>query len=183
MTNFEYFNIEQQVSSSVLSHLQNILSTKCIIACYQKNRLKWQSASQSNPPCLADAELDLAEKFSEKINIAVVNVASQQHIAETDDDDAFVKSCRFETDTMRPKLLFFWLEVLQLSSFSSLVILDLENITECLREAPVSVQNRCRRLVPLVQCFLASRADCRPIYERLKALDMKEKLERLKIYR
>lgn len=169
----EYLDPEFPVSEFIRQHLLTLLGDKSFIPCFGER--KWQSLSQSNRPCLADADLDLAEKFVDKINIVMVNATKMSDFSER---------CRLDLEQIEPKLAFFWLDLMRLSRFSSLVMLDLENITESLMEAPAQVvQNTCRRLLPFIQCFLYSREECQPIYERLKALGIREKLETLKFYR
>lgn len=179
----------RRISSEIRSQLMSLISDKLIIPCYRSTvsgggtisqRITWKCLGQTNRPCLADADLDLAEKFVDKINVAIVNANAMT--VETD-EDAFVKMCRFDLQEKSSSLVQFWLDVAQLKRFSSIVILDLENITESLMEAPAHVQNRCRRVLPFVQCFLATRNECKPLYERLKSVGIKEKLEKLKFYR
>lgn len=168
-----------QIVDAVRDEFNSLIKDKRVIPCYSGQKIKWESLNQSNVPCLADADLDLAEKFANEINVVVTNAASSS----SDSSETFLAMCRFDSSRLSHELAAFWLDLLQLSRFSSLVILDLENITENLMEAPADVQNKCRRLVPFVQSFLYSVPECRPIYDKLKSVEVKNRLDKLKIYR
>lgn len=170
---------EVNIVDTVRDEFNSLIKDKRVIPCYSGQKIKWESLNQSNVPCLADADLDLAEKFANEINVVVTNATSSS----SDSSEMFLSMCRFDSSRLSHELAVFWLDLLQLSRFSSLVILDLENITESLMEAPADVQNRCRRLVPFVQSFLYSVPECRPIYDKLKSVDIKNRLDKLKIYR
>jgi hypothetical protein len=60
------------------------------------------------------------------------------------------------------------------------VILDLENVTESLREAP-QIQNMCRRVVPYIQYFFFYRPEFKSVYSELEQL-ISDKLKRMKFY-
>lgn len=178
-----------RIADEVRNELISLLTGKRVIPCYTSSEAKsqkWASIEQSNAPCLADADLHLAEKFAaHQINVAVVSSCKKSSASRYHEDESerFSAMCRFEPARMTPELALFWLELAALGRFSTLVFLDLENITESLQPVNADLHNKCRRLVPYIQSFLFFRDECRPIYEKLKSIEVRDRLDKLKIYR
>lgn len=116
-------------------------------------------------------DANLAENFKEKLDMVIT--PSQAH------EEAFADKCSLSNLT--PKQLFFLRDLLGLKTFSRTIILDLENVTEQLQEAP-SVQNICRKILPFIQCFLFYRAEFEALYKTLSGISIHTKLDTLKFY-
>lgn len=103
--------------------------------------------------------------------------------SDDDNEETFAKMCRAENLTHR--VAYFFYKRFNFQSFSQTVYLDLENITENLREAH-NVRNLCAKLIPFVQCFLFHRKELQQIYTELKtgsnSWTAHEKLEKMKFY-
>ena len=126
-----------------------------------------------NNPILVEKDFELAEKFADKLNIICVPNAN------VDAGSSISDLCR--ADNLTNKMAYFFYNVLRFQSFSQVVFLDLENITENLREA-FRVQNLCSRLVPFLQCYLHYRKEFRAIYSELVKCQIHEKLAKMKFY-
>jgi hypothetical protein len=103
--------------------------------------------------------------------------------SDEDNEDTCAKMCR--ADNLTPTVAYFFYKKFCFQSFSQTVYLDLENITENLREAH-NVRNLCAKLIPFVQCFLFHRKEFQQIYADLKAGEetwtAHDKLEKMKFY-
>lgn len=154
---------------NIKENVRWLLKDKEVIPCYKN---KWLSLENKNCPILVDNEFDLAEKFVDKLNIVVVNSSSSNE---------FTDLCR--ADSLGEKISHFFYNFLEISSFSSLVILDLQNITKNLREAP-QVQNQCRKLLPFIQSFLFYRPEFSSVYTELisDSVQIQQKLASMKFY-
>ena len=167
-----------QIDMSVRNYLVGLLKGKKVIPCFGDKWLEIANITNTfnnSPPIIIDTNFELAEKFADKLNIVVTNPAAKS-------SEFYDMCCR--SDTLSEKLAYFFYNCLQLNSFTSVLILDLENITENLREAP-DVQNICRRMLPYVQCFLHFREELEPVYKQLSSEQFKisENLLKLKFYR
>jgi hypothetical protein len=162
------FLIELIADKSDEVKLFDLIKEKPIIPCFDK---KWMSTA--NSPVLVDKELELAEKFIDKLNMVVLPTKNA--------NGSFLDLCK--ADDLSSKIFYFFSVILKLNSFSRVVILDLENITESLREAP-KVQNLCRKLVPFIQSFMHSRPEFKLAYEQFDSelLNCVKKLEEMKFY-
>ncbi len=160
------------IDESVRNYLLELLKDKKFLPCLGK---KWLELTNTSPPIIIDTNYDLAEKFAHKLNVIVINPTSKS-------DEFYEMCCR--TDALNEKLMYFFHNCLRLNTFSSVLMLDLENITENLREAP-DVQNACRKMLPHIQCFMYHRKEFESIYKQLvnEQISIKDNLTKLKFYR
>lgn len=113
---------------------------------------KYFPVTENNPLLVDDTRL--AEHFIDKLNLILT---PSTHLERT-----FQYSCSI--DILNAKHIFFLTKLLDLKLFSQSVTLDLENITEDLREAPTA-QNTCRKLLPFIQCFMYYRPEFKGVYQ------------------
>jgi hypothetical protein len=165
------------VEESVRGYLIGLLTGKPFLPCFGR---KWLEINKldSSPPILIDSNFDLAEKFAEKLNVVVI-----KPVKCADETSEFFETC-CNSEGLGDKLVYFFHSCLRLATFSSVLMLDLENITESLREAP-DVQNTCRKMLPFIQSFLHHRKEFEFIYKQLTSehVNMKDNLLKLKFYR
>ena len=176
-------SISIEISDSVKIHLLEQIKYKWIIPCYNNKWLSLVSKNEKtgeliyNNPILVD-NTELAEKFIEKFDMVVMPLVEETTLI----DPSFSDFCRLDS-SLNMKRAFFLINLLELKLFSKTVILDLENITENLRESSMA-QNICSKLVPFIQCFLCYRTEFKQIYQELNSDSIKinEKLNNMKFY-
>jgi hypothetical protein len=154
----------ESITESVKANLIELIKDKRIIPCYNN---KWLSIIEN--PILVDNNTDLAEKFINKFDMVIMP---------TSNESCFAEKCRVDYSNIK-KQTYFLINLLDLKLFSKTVLLDLENITENLREAP-NVQFICSSLLPAIQCFLFYRIEFKQIYQDLN--NSKDKLINMKFY-
>ena len=161
----------------------NMIKFKCILPVYDN---KWVSIEQETPvntPILVDNDFDLAEKFINKLNMICCvnpNHSNTLNNKDTEESVTFNQLCRI--DNLSPKVGRLFSQLFGFQYFSQTVYLDLENITENLREAH-NVRNLCAKLLPFVQCFLFYRKEFQSVYFELSQnARIGEKLEKMKFY-
>lgn len=160
------------MEASVSATIRDKLRSRQVIPCTGNKWIEWNSKSQ---PVVADSLLELAEQFNDKINMVVTNPTPATR--------EFTDLCG-RIDQMSPKLAYFFYSCLELPKFSDVVILDLENITQNLREAP-EVQHICSKIVPFIQSFFFYRSELGQAYKQLisETVSIKDNLAKMKFYR
>jgi hypothetical protein len=169
-------SINNEISDSVRDHFLRLIGDKKIIPCFGKKWCSINGENTSNPPILIDSNYELAEKFADKLKICIINPSV------TSANQEFYDLCCFNTlNPIDEKLNSFFNDLLQINTFSSVLMLDLENITESLREAP-EIQNICYKILPFIQLFLNHRPELKVLYTHLNTIGVREKLLRMKFY-
>ena len=152
--------VELRVASDVSKEeLLTLLGDKRVVPCVGN---KWLRASDT---CvLVDGEHELAARFYRHAKLDMIAMpaimAADRNVVSMDaalDDDAFATYCRAESfhRGLDARVRFLFTHLLPaVHLFTSVLVLDLENITESLRPAPPHVRAICSQLTPWIQVSL-----------------------------
>ena len=146
-TNFKYeqtlghvFKIFEFLAQQNDVNLIEFFRENDILPCFKN---KWVSLRQN--PVVANNDFEIAEKLANKIPILISKIPENNQ-------NELINLCGDNN------LIDFYSNILKIETFSSLICLEMENVTTCLSH-DVTISSICNKIMPFIQSFIYNREE------------------------